>query len=406
MLAQTKKLYWHEPYRAEFEAKILDKCVFQEHPSVELDVTCFYPTSGGQPHDTGSLNGVSVVNVVEEKGRIWHLLAAPLEGSDAVRGRIAWARRFDHMQQHSGQHVLSRAFEESLDAATVSFHLGDEESTIDVDVSDLPEDQAVRVERLANTVVLDNRRVVTQQVTDKAVRKLSLRKEPQVEGPIRVVDIEGFDQCACGGTHVARTGEIGPIHIVGLQNQRGNTRVQFLCGWRALADYARKDRLVRRLGLNLSVGVDDLEDAVGRLVEAEKEARRAAEEMRTKWLDALWPKLLQEAKEVLGRKVVQRALAGHSADEMRYLAHQMTREGAIVLFGVSDPSPQICFACPQDEALNMGQILRQAAEPFGGRGGGQPYFAQGGGVAAQDLPALLERARRLLEDAIASDDGR
>lgn len=405
-MAKTEKLYWQEPYRKEFDARVVSRLELEGRPAVALNATCFYPTSGGQPNDLGRLSGVHVLDVVEQEGQLLHVLEAPLD-RDEVRGEIDWQRRFDHMQQHSGQHIVSRAFEDLLEVATVSFHLGSEESTIDVAVSELTRSQIAAVERLANRVVMEDRPVTTLEVTAQAAERLPLRKEPQVEGPVRIVRVEDFDDCACGGTHVARTGEIGCIHVTGVQNQKGNLRVTFLCGWRALGDYARKDEICQRLGGTLSVGWFELEDAVTRLLDAEGEARHRAEEMRTRWVDAVWPTLVQEADSVQGLRVVCHVLDAQAADQMRYVAHQVTsEEGRVALLGVREPSPQICFARSEDVDIDMGQLLRDAAGPYGGRGGGRPQVSQGGGMDKADLAAVLRGARSLLEERLASKVGR
>jgi len=394
----TRKLYREDPYCKTFEARVVETTSLDGRPAVILDATCFYPTSGGQPHDTGRLNGVPVVDVVEKNGQIVHALAEPLS-QDVARGEINWDRRLDHMQQHTGQHILSRAFEVELEAETVSFHLGDESSTIDLAIPDLDEGAAERVEELANRVVIENQPVQVSEHDEAEVQALPLRKAPAVEGRLRVVRVGEFDVCACGGTHVRATGEIGLIHIRRWERQRGQVRVEFLCGGRALRDYRRKSRLVLQLAGDLTVGMDELPEAVARLVEAEKTARRQAENLRKGLLNAEIPIWRAEAEMVGEWRVFHRVLEDYDAADMRYLAQRLVEwPDMIALLAVDDPSPQLCFARGEDVSLDMSRLLREAVAPYGGRGGGRPHLAQGGGISPAELQSVLERARAAIRE--------
>jgi alanyl-tRNA synthetase len=390
----TRKLYWEDPYCQAFESRVVETTSFDGRPAVVLDATCFYPTSGGQPHDTGRLNGVPVVDVVESNGQVVHVLAEPLPtDGDMVRGEIDWERRLDHMQQHTGQHILSRAFEVELDAETVSFHLGDESSTIDLALADLDARAAERVEELANRIVMGNSPVRVSEHEGAEVQALALRKAPAVEGRIRVVRVGEFDICACGGTHVRATGEVGLIHIRRWEHQRGQVRVEFLCGGRALRDYRRQNRLLLRLAGDLTVGMDELPEAVARLGEAERAARRQTEQLRRRLLYAELSIRRAEAELVGEWRVFHRVLEGYDAGDMRYLAQRLVEwPDMIALLAVEQPSPQICFARGEQVSLDMSRLLRDALAPYGGRGGGKPHLAQGGGVSPADLQPVLERA--------------
>lgn len=395
-MTATRRLYWEEPYRREFDATVIERLQLADRPAVVLDATCFYPTSGGQPHDAGTLNDVPVLEVQEDAERIVHLLAESLS-HDSVHGVIDWPRRFDHMQQHTGQHILSQAFERELDADTVSFHLGSATSSIDLATPSLDSDALSRVEALANRIVFDNRPVLAQEYDRDQVASLSLRRAPQVLGAIRVVSIEGFDACACGGTHVRATGEVGGIHIRGCDPRRDTTRVEFLCGWRALRDYRCRDLICQATASRLSTGVSDLPEAVSRLLEAEQAARRKAEDLRTRLLDCELPHLASEVEQVGALRLLCRMLEGYDAGNMRYLASSLTQEpGIAVLLAVTEPSPRICFARSQDVDIDVAELLRETLAPYGGRGGGRPHVAQGGGIAASDLRQILADARQRL----------
>jgi len=388
----TQRLFWQDAYRREFEASVVERLQVDGHPAVVLDQTCFYPTSGGQPHDTGVLGDVSVLEVREQDGRLLHLLEAP--APERVAGRIDWDRRWDHMQQHTGQHILSQAFERELGAETLSFHLGEEVCTIDLDAPTLETGQVSAVVELANRIVLQDRAVSVREYGPGEAQGLSLRKAPRDQDSLRVVTIERFDVCACGGTHVRVTGEVGPIHIRRWSKQRGGARVEFLCGWRALRDYRRKDTICYAVAGRLSTGVEDLADAVGRLMDAEQAARREAEALRGRLLALELPRLAAEAENLGQVRVLCRKLEGYDAGNMRYLAQELTRDpGMIALLAVALPAPQVCFARSDDVSIDVGQLLREVLGRYGGKGGGRPHMAQGGGVSVEDLDRLLADAR-------------
>jgi len=251
----TNRLYYDDSYLKEFTAVVLAASNEGGKPAVVLDRTAFYPTSGGQPHDTGTLGRARVLNVEETpSGDIIHILDSPLQPGP-VSGLVDWERRFDHMQQHTGQHILSQAFIVAAQAQTVSFHLGQETSTIDIDLPD-PSPQIVeKAESLATGIVFENRPVQVLKVDRAKLSELGVRKESQREGEIRVIDVEGFDRSPCGGTHVRRTGEIGLIALLGLERYKGGTRVEFVCGGRALKVFRTENGILKELGRLCSIQV-------------------------------------------------------------------------------------------------------------------------------------------------------
>ena len=396
----TTRLYRADPYRRAFEATVIAQERIDGAPAVVLDATCFYPTSGGQPHDTGTLNGVPVVGVEEADDRILHILASPLP-LGPVHGVIDWSRRFDHMQQHTGQHILSQAFERVLGAATVSFHLGTEMSTIDLALAELDWGAAAQVEDLANAIVAENRPVSVQEYEEGELSAELLRRLPTVEGRIRIVTIADFDACACGGTHVRATAEVGGIHILRWERRRDQVRVEFLCGGRAWRDHHRKERMLQSLTARASVGWDELPAAWDRLTEAERAARKELEALRDRLIALELPHWAGQAEALGPYRVVSQVLEGYNAAHMRYIAQQLTQQpGVIALLAVREPAPQLCFTRSADVALDMAQLFREVTAPYGGRGGGKPHFAQGGGVAASELAAVLSAARdRVREQA-------
>jgi len=398
-LAVTERLYWQDPYRQRFDARVVRRLELDGRPAVMLDATCFYPTSGGQPHDTGRLDNVAVLDVVEVDEEIVHVLEATLP-QDQVQGAIDWERRFDHMQQHAGQHILSAAFQQLLGAATVSFHLGPEASTIDLDCRELAAQALDDVEELANRVIMEGRTIVVAQYDQETIRAVPLRKPPQVEGLVRVVAVPGFDYSACGGTHPRTCGEVGLVHIERWESRQGQARVTFLCGLRALRDYRRKSQIARGLAMRQSVALDELPAALERLETAADEARRQAARLRTQLLELQAPALAAEANQVGAWRVVCRLLDETDAAEMRQLATQIVQApGMVVALGVDSPSPQFCLARSADVDLDMAALAAELISPYGGRGGGRPHMAQGGGLSREGLVAMLQDVQGRLEAA-------
>jgi len=400
-MTYARRLFWEDPYQVAFDAAIIESCEHEGKPSVRLDATAFYPTSGGQPNDIGTLNGVAVLDVVEEGQSILHVLAEPL-GDKQVHGQVDWDRRLDHMQQHTGQHILSQAFVQVLGAETVSFHLGRETCTIDLAIDSLDIQQAAMVEDLANRVVMGNRLVTVREFSPADLAALALRKAPDVEDDIRVVNIADFDVCACCGTHLRVTGEVGSIHVRRWEKRRRQVRVEFVCGQRVVADHRLVGAVCQRLATQLSVSPIEVPDAVERLRVAEKASRRRMEALRKRLLTHEIVDLAAQTERVGGLHVLCRVLDDYDTGNMRYVAQNLIQKpDTVVLLGVTDPSPQLCFARAENVEMNMGALLRETAKPFGGRGGGRPHMAQGGGMSANDLEACLRAARqRLLESRV------
>ncbi|NLX36288.1 MAG: alanyl-tRNA editing protein [Chloroflexi bacterium] len=392
----TVKLYWRDPYQRAFDAKVMARGELQGRPTVVLDQTAFYATSGGQPNDTGVLDGVPVIDVLEVDGDVVHVLAGPLTG-DVVHGEIDWERRFDHMQQHTGQHILSQALVQVAGAETVSFHLSADSVTVDVNLPLLSPEQIAAAERLANEAVWAAQPVVVSEHPAEQMGMLGLRKQPDVEGTLRVVAVAAFDRCACGGTHVRNSGEVGLIHIARCEPQRGNTRIEFMCGRRALRDYGARDALLRSLARDLGVGWSELPERIARLAEQGETARKMVEALRMRLLDSELPRLAASAEQRSGYRLLACVLEGLDAGNMRYIAQQLLQHpGMVVLLGVTEPSVQFCFGRSADLDIDMNRLLRQAGEPFKARGGGKPHLAQGGGIGPAELEPLLRRAADIL----------
>lgn len=385
----TERLYQTDSYATEFEATVLEARSQGEGFAVVLDRTAFYPASGGQPHDTGTLGGVPVTEVREdEDDRIVHLAAGRVEGT--VTGRIDWPRRFDHMQQHTGQHILSQAFLQALRAQTRAVHLGAALSTLDLDLGDLTAEEAGQAEDLANQIVFENRPVIIRKVDESELVDLGLRRPPKKHGLIRVVEVEGFDRSACGGTHVRRTGEVGPIAIRRWERFKGGLRVEFLCGWRALRDHRWKSALVLDLAARFTVKDAELPEAVRRMNTQLKERERALS-------DAMDRLLHYEASQYLAGaagdpKVIAQVVEDRTSDQVAALAGKVaSAKRVVVVFGT--PQGRIVAARSSDLDLDAREILKRAIEPFGGRGGGRAEFAQGA-VAPERVADATAAARK------------
>jgi len=393
----TLRLYYEDAYRTEFDAKVLRSIEGDKGTTgVILDRTCFYPTSGGQPCDRGTLDTYPVFEVLEEDEEIVHWIAGKLRGA-SVHGRITWPRRFDHMQQHTGQHILSQAFLKVSSAQTVSFHLGEESSTIDLDRAVLEITEAEAVEDLASQIVFANRPVTARFVGPDELVMLELRKAPAVKRDIRIVEIEEFDLSPCGGTHCSRTGEVGPIAIRKWERRGQQTRVDFLCGWRALRDYRRKTATINELALAFSVKDRELSAAVLRLMQEAADNRRKLHHLQDQSLAAEAARLLTDATLWDDVRIVMHTFDKRQPQEVRKLALLLAEgQRTIALLGISAKQARLFFARTDDLAADMAALLKKTCLAFGGRGGGQPHLAQGGGLQGDRLEEALDFAYHTL----------
>ena len=403
----THRLYYNEPYIITFDAQLIALTEVAGAPAAILDRSYFYPTSGGQPHDTGQLNGVPVVDVAirESDGAVLHVLDAPL-AIGPVAGRIDWARRFDHMQHHTGQHILSQAFIQVADADTVGFHLSPDSVTIDLERPDITPDQIDAAEALANRIVTENRAVRTWFPSPDELPRLALRKVPEVEGKLRVVEVADFDTNACGGTHVARTGEIGLIKVLRAQRQGDTVRVEFCCGGRAFEDYRQKHALLSQLSADLTTGFTEIPASLSRLREENKALRRDVKTLHAAALEYEAAQLWQDANNAGSGHVVLivRAFDGRDVAEVRQLVqHLISHPATIALCGAAGEKAQLILARSDDLSHDMVAALRAGLAVWGvDRGGGRPSFAQGGGTAA-DL-AAVDAALRAASDHLRSTE--
>ena len=392
----NERLYYEDAYRTSFVAQVTEQLTLQDQPAVRISRSAFYPTSGGQPHDTGSLNGTAVVDVqVGADGAVLHLLAHSLpEETTSVNGQIDWPRRYDHMQQHSGQHLLSQVFYRRLGLETVSVHFGDALNTLDLDGPPLSASQLATVETAANETVWQDRPIRAYWITEAEKEMVPLRRAPTVQGKMRIVEIEKFDWSACGGTHVRRTGEIGQISLLRIEKHRGRSRVHFVCGGRALVDAAQRRELLAATAGLLDSGVHDVPDLVSKLQDALRGAEKELNAQGEALVEYQARELLAAAETAAGVRVVARELADAEPASVQKLARALIAEpGVVALLGCAQRGKgTVVFARSQDLSLHVGNLLRNTLKQFGGGGGGRPDFAQGGGVVAEKLTAVLEAA--------------
>ena len=369
----TVRHYYTDAYRAEFTATIVERS--GDGTRIYLDETAFYPTSGGQPHDLGTLGGVDVVDVVDEDDRVAHVIATPLAGEPRLVGRIDWARRYDHMQQHTGQHLLSAVFEDLFGAKTVSVHFGPDSSTLDLDAESLTGEQLAAAETRANELVGEARPVVV--TFEDAATVQGLRKASDRTGALRVVSIDGVDRSACGGTHVRSTAEIGTVLVRSSEKVRTSTRVEFVCGKRAVRRARRDLEALSAIAGSLSSSLDDAPAVVAtqaeRLRDAENARKKLDRELSAYRARERYDATAPDADGV--RTIVLRDAT--SIDEIRAVAQAAFALSRVVVVGALLAPPSVLLATSEDSGLDAGRTLKERLAAAGGRGGGSPRLAQG-----------------------------
>jgi alanyl-tRNA synthetase len=369
----TERLYYTDSYLRDFEAAITERS--NGGRRVYLDCTAFYPTSGGQPFDTGRLGGIEVTDVVDEGERIAHLLAQPLQ-HDRASGQVDWPRRFDHMQQHTGQHLLSAVLADVFGWPTVGVHFGREVSTVDLDAPGLTPDQAAKTEDRANEVVAENRPVDVsfEQAEDAG----GLRKSSDRSGNLRIVTIRNLDRSACGGTHVRATGEIGTILVGKAERVRKGIRVEFVCGRRAIRRARTDHRLLFQLAAQFTAKVEELPGLIEAQRAGLKEAGSTCRELETQ-LDLYRARelYLAAAPDATGiRRVVVREESG-SLESLRGVAQMFASMPRAIFVGAIANPPSLALAASPDAGVNAGGVLKGLLASVGGRGGGSATLAQG-----------------------------
>jgi alanyl-tRNA synthetase len=393
----TTRIYYTDARTREFDATVVEALAHEGHPAAILDRTAFYPTSGGQPHDLGKLGPATVIEVIDrDDGEVVHVLDREV-ARGPVNGRIDWDRRFDHMQQHTGQHILSAACDKVLGARTVIFHLGADRSTIDLS-RDLSPADVGRAEGEANRIVWEDRPVAVRFVSDEEAANLPLRKEPKRTGTLRVVEVNDYDLSACGGTHVERTGAIGMIAVSGSEKYKGGVRLEFVCGGRALRLLGTLRDVAAGCVRQLSVLPAELPSAIGRLQADSKELQRTIKSMQERLAGFEAQALVSRAEPSAQWRAVVESVQW-DANGLKALAMAATSQPRVVVVLFNPAGGLLVVARSADVPFDSAAALKALIARFGGRGGGRPEMAQGGGLGGSP-DAVLEAAR-----ALAAPDG-
>ncbi len=397
----TERLFLTDPELLEFEARVLARREHRGRPAVVLDRTAFYAESGGQPADTGSLDDVRVVDVVEADGLPLHVLERPIAG-DHVHGRVDAERRRDHLQQHHGQHLLSRAFVEVAGAATIAFHLGSELTTIDLD-RPVSAEEVRRAERLANEVVWQARAVDVHVLSIEAARAEGIEPPPGVDGQVRIVAVEGFDRQPCGGTHPRTTAAVGVVLVVSAERYKSGSRVSFVCGHRALAAVAHRQEVLDGLVATLSAPLDELVPLARKAKDDLAEAERRCKALLERAIEGDARRLLaracgdRAAPSLDSPAVVVAALDGWSPNDLRLLATKLVALApCVALLGSRAEKAHLVFAQSDGLSHDVPGLLKRAVESLGGRGGGRGNLAQGGGDRLDRVDEVLSLAAAAL----------
>lgn len=390
-MSTSTRLYYTDAMLTAFSSTVVRCDPAGDRARVVLDATAFYPTSGGQPFDTGTLGGATVIDVVDdEELGVVHVVDRPLTPGETVRGEVDWARRFDHMQQHTGQHILSAAFDRTCGVRTESFHLGTSSCTIDLAREVTPAEIAV-AEQAACAVVWEDRPVTIRFADDAEVAAMPLRKESKRTGRLRLVEVTDFDLSACGGTHVPRTGMVGLIAVAGWERFKGGSRIEFVCGGRALQSHQRLRDHVTALVRQLTVAPHELAGAVERLQSENRTANKTIRALQEDLATHLAASLAASAEDVGSFRRVLVSQPGWDAAALKALAAALASHPGIVavVTGSGTPAPLV-VARASDVAFDAGACVKQITAALGGRGGGRPELAQG---AAADADQILALAR-------------
>ena len=409
--SSTNRLYYQDSFLANFDATVTDIRLVSRTGGealwqVALDRSAFYPTSGGQPFDKGMLTATSRNGAVlevpidevaeDEQGEVWHYMAKPLVAGTEVHATIDWQRRLDHMQQHSGQHLLSAIFSRELGAHTVSFHLGEESSTIDLNSASIAHASLERVEHLANEIIAQDRplsiKTVSRAEADALLAAGSFRKLPERDGDIRLIEIEGVDLNACGGTHVRSTGQIGGLALRSTEKVRQGMRVEFVCGMRAMMAARRDFRVLTETASALSVSAQQLPQSIERLLSEAKHSAKERQKLREQLAGFEAVELLASATVQDGLRIIRKEFPARAADYVKLIASKLAAApGAIALLASTQQEPaSVAFARSAELKFSCGELMKIALAQLGLRGGGSPIMAQGQ-LPRVSLAALFDR---------------
>ena len=385
--------YYQDAMMQQFTAQVVKTGIEEARNFIVLNNTAFYPTGGGQPHDTGWIQDLEIIDVEKVDDEIRHYTLADVSNiSGEISGKLDWSRRFDHMQQHAGQHILTAAFVELFDFATVSFHLGTDLSTIDLNVGEVSDEQLAAVERRANEIILENRPIETKWVTKDELAQYNLRKDVAVDGDIRLVIIPDYDYNGCGGTHPTSTGQVGLIKILATEKMKQQIRVHFVCGNRVLQQLAMRKQVLSDVARQLNAPEEEAADALRKFATAAKQTEKSL----TVAQDAL---LEFEAKELAKEPVATAIFENRSIQSLQKLARFITQQNAeaiALLVANNEDKLQFVAARGSEQTTSMKEISAVALPLITGKGGGSDALVQGGGEKLISAEALLEAMKKAI----------
>ena len=386
-MEKTKKLYEINPYLKEFHATVLEQTKMNEFYHVVLDQTAFYPTGGGQPFDKGTLNLIPVVDVYKKEGIIYHVLQESLEGQTEVIGQIDWERRFDHMQQHAGQHILSRAFEILYDIETIGFHLGEQFVTIDLSTDRITNEMIEKVEQLANRIVMENRQIEKILYDVSELPEDAIKKIPELDDQVRLVDIEQFDSCPCAGTHPDYTGEIGLIKTLGQEVVRKNIRLTFVCGYRALSTFRNIQEELSNISTLLKTNWFDVTKKTKQIIEEQKVMESQIRSLKTELLPIKIEEWKKRSEKIGDIYYLEAIIENADPQETRQIAQGITQTSSYIVMIVNQSEEKIQFFLQRsdDVAIPMNEVLKVGLDVIDGKGGGNAKSAQGGSNRVDQL---------------------
>ncbi len=393
---RTERLYNDDPYLTEFRAEVIETLTYGDKYGIVLDRTAFYPAGGGQPWDTGYLNDEKVTEVIEKDGKLLHIVDNKLLSTE-VKGSVDWARRFDFMQQHTGQHILSACFEKLLNGSTDSFHMGKDIVSIEINIDSFSIDDAERIENMANDIIYSNLPVIARIVSGEELNSLPLRKMPKVTENIRIVEVKETDYSPCGGTHVRTTGEVGMIKIKNWEKCKGGIKFAFVCGNRALKDYGLYNSIIRALCEKLSARDSEIVEAVDKLLfdlrNTEKQLSASTQELIRIEAD----NTIKECPVVSGIRLISRVLDNRSINDVKLLAQYLTKvPGTVALLACKNENAQVIFSRSEDVNMDMNALFKAVLPIIDGKGGGNSRTAQGGGSRVDRLEEFMNNAKNLI----------
>lgn len=396
----TEKLYYKNSYLREFKAKIIDFFKEDNNYHLLLNQTAFYPEKGGQPADQGQIGEQKVKYVYQKNDKIYHITDQLPKTKSDLDCKIDWARRFDHMQQHSGQHLLSAVFHNQVQAATISFHLSQQTVTIDLDKK-LDKKRIEDIEIKVNEIIYQNRKIFCEFPGDEKIKHIQLRKEPQVDKNIRIMVIDGLDTCACGGTHLSKTGEIGILKIVDYKNYKGGMRIYFSAGKRALKNYQFQNNLINQAKEQLDVKAEQINTEIESLKLNLKDKRDKFNELKEQLLEYKAEEMISEAEELDKYNLILGKYNELSLDDLKFLAQKIIthKDNLVVLGQNKNNTARILMAKSKNiQKFKINEMIKSVLDILEGSGGGHQFFAEGGGSHPEKLNAALKEARRLFQN--------